>query len=233
MIGQTNDQSWQVIGTSIPEKMTVMPSNNSGLQVGYLAGKYPKRLGWLIGPGGWRKPPSWMPVALDNGAFGAWEKGIPWDENAWMRLLEEATRHCLPVWAIVPDVVTDREATLASWAKWEPFLREEFPNLPLAMAVQDGMTPADVPDGVHTVFIGGSFQWKWRNLPMWTSAFPRVHVGRVNTGKQLWQCDRLGVVSCDGTGWLRGGEERLEDLAKYLEFSSTNRKQPQMIFEGI
>jgi hypothetical protein len=29
--------------------LVVMPSNNSGMQIGYLAGKYPGRLGWLIG----------------------------------------------------------------------------------------------------------------------------------------------------------------------------------------
>lgn len=162
MIG-TNEQtgeSWEVIGTSVANRMVVMPSNNSGLQVGYLAGKYPGRLGWLIGPGGWRKPPSWMPVALDNGAFGAWSKNQPWDERAWWNLLSEATRVCLPLWAIVPDVVMDKDATIESWHKWESVLRDEFPNLPLAMAVQDGMTPSDVPAGAQWIFVGGATRGK-------------------------------------------------------------------------
>ena len=234
MIGENEQtgESWEVIGTSVANRMVVMPSNNSGLQVGYLAGKYPGRLGWLIGPGGWRKPPSWMPVALDNGAFGAWSKSQPWDERAWWNLLSEATRVCLPLWAIVPDVVMDKDATIESWHKWEPVLRDEFQNLPLAMAVQDGMTPADVPAGAQWIFVGGGDPWKMRSVPMWCEAFPgRVHVGRVNTAKRLWECDRAGVVSCDGTGWLRGGEERMEDLAKYLEFSTGTKRPPQLVME--
>ena len=227
-----NADNWEVIGLSSP-KLVVMPSNNSGIQIGRLCGMYPGRIGWLIGPGGWRQPPSWMPVALDNGAYGAWEKQIPWDENAWWKLLEEAMRCCLPIWAVVPDVVTDREATIASWHKWEPILRDEFPGLPLAMAVQDGMTPEDVPAGVHTVFVGGSPQWKMRSLPMWTKTFPRVHVGKVNSKKKLWQCTEHGAVSCDGTGWTQGGEQRLQELADYLEMSTGRKNHPQMVMEAL
>lgn len=40
--------------------LKVMPSNHSGIRIGYLAGRYPNRLGWLISPGGWRTPPDWM-----------------------------------------------------------------------------------------------------------------------------------------------------------------------------
>lgn len=213
--------------------MCVMPSNNSGLQIGYLAGKFPNRLGWLIGPGGWRRPPSWMPVALDNGAFGAWVNKTEWDEHAWWSLLETAVRHCMPLWAVVPDVVADRDATLARWHQWQPIIREAFPNLPLALAVQDGMTPADVPDGVHTIFVGGSTEWKWRNLRQWSENFPRVHVARVNSERLLWQADRAGAVSCDGTGWMRGGEDRLEDLARYLEFSTGQKGHPQLVMEFL
>lgn len=227
-----NADNWEVIGSSAG-KLVVMPSNNSGIQIGRLCGMYPGRIGWLIGPGGWRQPPSWLPVALDNGAYGAWEKQVPWDENAWWNLLEEATRACLPLWAVVPDVVTDREATIESWHKWEPILRDEFPGLPLAMAVQDGMTPEDVPAGVHTVFVGGSPRWKWRSLPMWTKAFPRVHVGKVNSKKKLWQCTEHGAVSCDGTGWTQGGEQRLQELADYLEMSTGRKSHPQMVMEAL
>lgn len=211
-----------------------MPSNNSGIQVGYLCGKFPGRLGWLIGPGGWRHPPTWMPVALDNGAYSAWEHGTEWDESAWLELVEGAMEACRPIWAVVPDVVADRDATLASWDKWCPFMQAEFPGLPLAMAVQDGMTPKDVPAEARTIFIGGSWKWKWRSLTMWTKAFPgRVHVARVNTSRQLWMSDRAGAVSCDGTGWTRGGEARIKPLERYLEFSSSSNGHPQLVMEAL
>lgn len=224
----------EIIGTSIAPRMQVMPSNNSGLVVGYLCGKYPGRLGWLIGPGGWRRPPSWMPVALDNGAFPAWVNKREWDEHAWWELLETATRHCMPKWAVVPDVVADREATLASWAKWEPILQESFPNLPLAIAVQDGMTPDDVPASAKTIFVGGTTEWKWRTATMWTSAFPgRVHIARVNSERLLWMADRAGAVSCDGTGWMRGDPDQLAGLERYLEFSTRASGHPQLIMQSL
>lgn len=213
--------------------MVVMPSNNSGLRVGYLCGKYPGRLGWLIGPGGWRTPPAWMPVALDNGAYGAWDKGVEWQAEPFWNLLETACSACKPLWAVVPDVVCERDATIAKWHEWSPKIRAQFPGLPLAFAVQDGMTPSDVPEGVHTVFIGGSFEWKWHSLPMWAKAFRRVHVARVNTERLLWQADRAGAVSCDGTGWMRGDEAQFAGLQRYLDFSSRADGHPQMVMESL
>ena len=214
------------------QKMVVMPSNNSGMQIGYLAGKYPGRLGWLISPDGWRKPPSWMPYALDNGAFGSWKNGTQWDEGAFMALLERARKATAPLWVVVPDVVMDAEATIARWAEWVPKIRNVLPRIPLAFAVQDGMTPADVPTNAHVVFIGGSTEWKWQKLRMWTEAFERVHVARVNSERMLWMADEAGAVSCDGTGWMRGGEERIEELWRYLEMSSASGR-PQMVMEAI
>lgn len=209
--------------------MIVMPSNNSGSIVRGLAEKYKGRIGWLIGPGGWREPPSTIGVALDNGAFPAWVKQQPWDKKAWIKLLRIACSKCSPKWAVVPDVVTNREATLESWHKWEPVIRSEFPSLPLALAVQDGMTPADVPESAQIIFIGGSTQWKWRSLPMWSAAFPgRVHVARVNTERLLWMAHHAGAVSCDGTGWFRGDPKQLAGLIRYLELSNSNWSDPQL-----
>lgn len=222
--------NWDIIGSS---KMQVMPSNSSGIRCGYLCGKYPGRIGWLIGPGGWREPPEWMPVAIDNGAYPAFIKNEQWDADAFLELLATAHYHVLPKWAVVPDVVGDRDATLASWKKWQPILSELYPNLPLAMAVQDGMTPNDVPDEADWIFVGGGDPWKMQSVPMWTESFPgRVHVGRVNTEKRLWECDRAGVSSCDGTGWFRGDKKQLEGLHRYLEQSS-GKGQPQMVMDSL
>ncbi len=35
--------------------MMVMPSNNTGLTVGHMAGRFPERIGLLMSPGGWRR----------------------------------------------------------------------------------------------------------------------------------------------------------------------------------
>jgi hypothetical protein len=186
-----------------------------------MAHKYADRLGWLIGPGGWRRPPKWMPVALDNGAYGAWEKKKPWNEDAFWDLLFEAHEYCKPLWAIVPDVVTDKDGTIERWHKFAPKIRDRFPDLPLAFAVQDGMTPEDVPEGVHMIFVGGSRDWKWDNLDMWKKCGRKFHVGRVNTVSQVLKCHHAGASSCDGTGWTRHSD-RLDELEIALQKTAGN-----------
>ena len=226
-----NADTWKVIGTSKP-KMMVMPSNNGGLAIGRLHGMFPNRLGWLVSPDGWRPPPSWMQYALDNGAFGAWKNQTKWDDNAFTAMLERARKSHYPLWVVVPDVVADRDATIDLWHQWYPQIQDILPSTPLAFAVQDGMTKDDVPDNADVIFIGGTTEWKWKNLRMWTDNFPRVHVARVNSERLLWMADDAGAILCDGTGWMRGGEERLIELENYLKISN-GRGRSQMILEGI
>lgn len=205
--------------------MLVMPANNTGIQVGYLAGRYPGMIGHLYGPGGACGPFGFMPYGLENGRYPAWEKKREWDRGAFVALLDRY-RYCghRPLWAAVPDVVTDRAATLASWAEWVPLLRPY--GFPLAFVVQDGMAAADVPAAADVVFVGGSTEWKWRTLRRWCADFPRVHVGRVNGYSGLWQCHDAGAESCDGTGWFRGDQQQLDGLYRYLAEASGERRRP-------
>ena len=94
-----------------------------------------------------------------------------------------------PRWVLVPDVVMDRAATLAKWAEYAP-VAARYGGWPLAIAVQDGMTPADIPAEAQVIFVGGSTAWKWRSLPMWAHTGMRVHVGRVNEVERLQICER-------------------------------------------
>ena len=97
--------------------------------------------------------------------------------------------------------------------------REWAESLRLALAVQDGMTPAEVssitprPD---VIFVGGSTEWKWATVADWAKYFPRVHVGRVNSGEKLDLCRSLKVESVDGTGWFRGKTEQIRQLGHFL-----------------
>ena len=203
--------------------MMVMPSNNTGLTVGHMAGRFPERIGLLMSPGGWRKLPSWMPYALDNGAYGAWVKQTPWDAKAFQEHLAKAAAAAHPpLWVVVPDVVMDKKATLGLWRKWAPLLRNRHSGFRLAFAVQDGMSEEDVPSDTDVVFVGGSTEWKWRTLSHWTDHFEHVHVARVNSERLLWLAHRAGAESCDGTGWMRGDQRRLSGLLRYLETSSAD-----------
>ena len=192
--------------------MIVMPSNNTGFAAGFLFGKHPGRLGHLHSVESPREPVQGIPWAMDNGVFGAWSSGKQWSEEPLYRYLDDYAAW-KPLWVVVPDWVGDRDETLRRWDQHAPAL-QSF-GVPLAMAVQDGMTPSDVPKECSVLFVGGSTSWKWRSLPMWTSSFPRVHVGRVNSIRLLLIAENAGAESCDGTGWFRD-PRRTAELASYL-----------------
>lgn len=186
----------------------------------YWAGRYPGSVGVLVGPSYGTKVPidSWMPFALDNDAFTCWRDKKPWDVQAWREMLARVRLTQLqPIWAAVPDVVADREGTLKNWDRYA----EEIKRLgwPAALCVQDGMTPDDVPREADVIFVGGSDSWKFPNLHIWTSHFPRVHCARVNAPRMIEACERLGCESVDGTGWFRepSRPDKVPALERFIE----------------
>jgi hypothetical protein len=197
----------------------VMVSNQTGIEVGYLAAVHPGRIGHLYSPGGERGPWPYVPYALDNGAWPAFKNGQPWSEPEWRRLLNwAALSGQQPLWCIVPDVVGDRAGTLALWPRFAPEVRR-FGWRP-AFALQDGMTFDDVPDAECMLFLGGSTEWKEAAIGPWCERFPgRVHVGRVNNWDRLMACYRAGAVSVDGTGWFHKAKrsDQRRDLRRFLE----------------
>jgi hypothetical protein len=211
----------------------VMPANTTGIRTGYLAGRFPGKIGHLFSPGAQSGPYEFADYALDNGAFSAYTHGKEWDEAGWIKLLEWAKLSGQrPRWALVPDVVADRNGTLQRWEKYAPIAARY--GWPLAFAVQDGMVPADVPKEAEVIFVGGSTQWKWDTVRDWCDAFERVHVGRVNSYRRLWECHEAGAEGCDGAGWFRGdlfAPRKWPALLAYLEESTSGlrrRKHEQL-----
>lgn len=201
-----------------------MPSNNSSGIVHYLAGKFPGRIGWLFSPGGFKEPRPWLPYAIDNGKFSSWEKKRAWNEREFFDLLDRCwISACKPEWIAVPDEVGNRDETLRLWDKYVEKIRRY--KRPLAFVVQDGMTTRDVPKEAEVIFVGGSYEWKWRNVALFCAAFPRVHVGRVNWISKLEFCEQAGAESCDGTGWFRGDQVQTRQL---IDFVSGERRETTM-----
>jgi hypothetical protein len=201
-----------------------MPANATGMFFHCLARETGK-LGHLYSPGAQRGPWPWFPYALDNGAFACWNAvENTFDEAKWART-EQEWRHLLfwasvapikPRWAIVPDVPGNGPATLERWAKYAPEVVAA--GIPLACAVQDGMTNFDVEEldpAPEVIFVGGSTEWKWSSVWLWCHDFPRVHVGRVNAPEKLEFLEGLGVESCDGTGWNRGDRKQTAGLESW------------------
>lgn len=224
----------QILARDVKRKLMVMPANNSGAIIHYWAGKYPGRLGWLIGPTAIKKTKlrKWMPFALDNDAYSSWTTGREWNEEAWIAMLDHVkSSGMVPNWILVPDVVADREGTLKKWQTYAPIAARY--GWPLAMAVQNGMTPADLPDNAEVIFVGGSSEWKWKTLPMWAETGRRVHVGRVNEVDKLISCESWRVESVDGTGWMQGTDEgrQARDLSQWL--SGKYQSHPEFGFNTL
>lgn len=197
----------------------------------YWAGRYPGSVGVLMSPSymKWVPIDPWMPLALDNDAFTAWRDKKPWDEAAWLKMLNfVAMTGAKPMWAAVPDVVTNRHETLESWKRHKDEILKR--GWSAAFCVQDGMTPDDVPDQAAVVFVGGSDEWKLRNLPMWTSNFPRVHCARINAVEVIEKCEQLGCESVDGTGWFRdpSRKDKLPAIKKFIEGHRINHLHPEL-----
>jgi hypothetical protein len=211
--------------------MIVMPSNNSSMHLGWLAGQYPGRIGWLLGPTGWRNPHRWLPYGCDNDKFAATVKRKEWDEVGYLAFIAKVARMSAlgrpPRFVLVPDVPFDREGTLIEWAKWAPRLRPY--GWRLAFAVQDGMTQDDVPVDADVIFVGGSTEWKWATVWDWCANNDDVHVGRVNSYRLLWHCHDAGAEYCDGTGWYRGNQEQLAGLERYLKESTKDGRAQQRL----
>lgn len=209
--------------------MIIMLANNTGIKTGYLAGKYPGKIGHLFSPGAHRGPYEFCEFSLDNGAFGP--KGFNFEQ--WLKLLEWAKLSGQkPRWVLVPDVVGDRDGTLARWREYAP--RAACYGWPLAFALQDGMKERDVPQNAEVVFVGGTTFWKWSTVASWCKSFHRVHVGRVNVYRRLWQCHDAGAESVDGTGWMRGDQKQYRGLCAYLAESTGGKQRSiQGSFEGM
>lgn len=208
--------------------MIVMPANNTGWFVHCLA-RETSKLGHLFSPDAQTGPYPWLPYALDNGAFSAWDMGSnvwdedKWDVQSWRRLIFWAeAQQQKPIWAIVPDWIGDGERTIERWHQF----KDEVP-FPRALAVQDGMSVLQVKElNPDVICVGGTTEWKWKNVEMWAKEFPKVHVLRVNSPDKLEYLESLGVKSCDGTGWTRGSRDQTMGLEMWA------RKSPVQ-FDGM
>jgi len=194
----------------------IMPANNGKGIVHYWAGRFPGRIGWLMSPFSWKTPPSYMPYAIDNGAFTRWEP------DRFMKILRLSLRNHRPMWIIVPDVVGDAEATLRKWHFWA---RRVAPFGPLAFAAQDGMEPSDVPPEAFCTFIGGSTKFKGQ-AERFKGVAPWLHVGRVNGAGRLRWAKEIGADSVDGTGFFRGATA-MDSKATLIEMVE-GQKQGEM-----
>ena len=163
--------------------------------------------GMMIGP---TTPKSdELRYAVDNGAFPCWIKKKPWDEKRFLKMLDRIeTFKRPPDFGCCPDIVAGGLRSLEFSMAWMDRLPTAYPWY---LAVQDGMTEADVRpvlSGFAGIFVGGTTDFKmsagaaWARLARETGR--KLHVGRVDTMPRAFVVGKLyGADSFDGNNWNR------------------------------
>lgn len=165
-----------------------------------------------------------LDLMIDNGAYGAWAHGEPWNETAFYKFVDRAMASQANIRGVVcPDIVCGGRSSLKHS---EDHIRR-LVGLPVYLAVQPGITTADVVQhlkynpGHSGIFVGGGddVSWKWRTLPQWVELAHKnglkCHAGRVGTVKGYMKADTLGVDSVDGSNLMRNN--KLEEIERFRQ----------------
>jgi hypothetical protein len=150
-----------------------------------------------------------MSNAIDNGAWGCYQQGVPFRDKPFMDLVEKSGESA--DFVVIPDIVAGGMKSLDFSMSWYSRLS----HLPLLLLpVQDGKD--GIPDmDVTTVsrvlyetpnlgiFLGGSTEFKLATMYDWGIVAEETncyyHVGRVNSMRRIRLCAESGADSFDGT----------------------------------
>jgi hypothetical protein len=145
------------------------------------------------------------PFMLDNGAWGAFASGRPWNADHFLRAVDVLGDHVDAI--VAPDIVCGGQASLDLTLTHLPHLLTV--GRPILIAVQNGMKPADLPplSANLGLFIGGDDRWKEDSARMWgahaRAAGAPCHMARVNTARRIHLAASAGCTSFDGTSGSR------------------------------
>jgi hypothetical protein len=154
--------------------------------------------------------------AGDNDAYKAW------DEQRFVRMLNRLDGQPGCLFVACPDVVADAMATLDRFWDWRPEIAGR--GFPVALVLQDGVTPASVPwDAIDAVFVGGTTRWKLGAVAAAVASEAKargkhLHVGRVNTRRRLRIAYDMGADTVDGTGWSMFPDKYLRRDIPFVEW---------------
>lgn len=145
-------------------------------------------------------------IALDNGAWGAFQQDVEWIPARFKALVDRYGRDA--DFVVAPDIIAGGAASLARSLLWLPRLLDCVDRV--LIPVQDGMVPQDVSQHLGArvgLFVGGSTDWKLDNLRTFcelaTGCGAWSHVGRVNSVTRINMCLSAGATSFDGTSASR------------------------------
>lgn len=155
--------------------------------------------------------------AADNGCFNA-----NWQADKWLAWLERwSTDQSDCLFAVVPDVVGDHDATVELWPQWMPIVTSM--GYSPAFVAQNGCNVGGVPWAeVGAVFIGGDDAYKLSSTAAAIVAEANrrgvwAHMGRVNSLRRMRIADDMGCDSVDGTFIAFGPDVNTARLASWFQ----------------
>lgn len=180
------------------------------------------RIGLMCQPASNAPRAGWL-WAADNGCFAK-----RWDHGKWAAWLERDMPRAGCLFAVVPDIVADHEATVERFGKHVETVRAL--RYPVAFCGQDGATSSGVPwDEFDCLFIGGSTERKLGETARALALEGRergkwVHVGRVNSNCRFSSWASF-ADSADGTYLAYGPKTNAPKLQRWID---ATRRQPSL-----
>lgn len=173
-----------------------------------------RRIGLMCQPASNPPQAGWI-WAADNGCFSD-----KWDELKWITFLQRSHPRSGCLFAVVPDVVADHNATIKRFWQYRDVVVAN--RYPVAFVAQDGATEAGIPwIAIDCLFIGGTTEWKMSPQAFHLADCARrygkwVHVGRVNSWDRFesW-ADRADT--CDGTFIAFGPSVNAPKVAAWMD----------------
>jgi len=158
------------------------------------------------------------PLALDNGAYGAFSTKRPFDEYLFLRTLHISLKHEFPLdFVVVPDIVGVQWSHEYS-RMWLPRLcSSDGASRLLALVVNDFSTKGEVRKClplISTIFVSGGFTRDWKGWVDFAHDYnKKAHIGRCGTIDKLKHAREIGADSIDSTIFYRKNQwEALDQL---------------------
>ena len=138
--------------------------------------------------------------AADNGCYTAADRFSP---DRWLAFLERWRGQGRCLFAVLPDVPFDHDATLARSLPHVESVRQL--GYPVALAIQNGASVARIPWGmIDAVFIAGDKPFKtgitaWEVCRAAKRQGKHIHIARRNSKRAMQAAYDMGADTIDGT----------------------------------